>query len=127
MKSWIGIAIVIIGIIHIVVGFLLIGQVGLELIQEGLFNTIHGEPMREAFFWFTFSGFCLIILGQTVHWMESRSIQVPAFLGWSLFGITLLTVCIMPVSGAWLMFIPVYGLIRNKVFSAKTGRRDLAK
>lgn len=127
MKSWIGIAIVIIGIIHIVVGFLLIGQVGLELIQEGLFNTIHGEPMREAFFWFTFSGVCLIILGQTVHWMESRSIPVPAFLGRSLLGITLLTVCIMPVSGAWLMFIPAYGLIRNKVSSAKTSRRDLAK
>lgn len=114
MKNWIGRAIILIGIIHTVVGFLVIGQVGVALLREGLFNTVNGEPMREAFFWFIFSGILLIVLGQLIHWVAAQSFAFPAFLGWSLLAITLLGVFIMPASGIWLMFIPCYGLIRRQ-------------
>ena len=33
---------------------------------SGLFNTVNGQPVREAAFWFLFSGFALMILGALV-------------------------------------------------------------
>lgn len=113
-SKWIGRFIVLIGIIHISVGLLLIGDIGLELLQEGLFNTVHGQPMREAFFWFVFGGLTMIIIGLLVNWYEQESIAFPSFLGWSLLGLSLLVVFVMPVSGGWLMLIPALAILKRK-------------
>lgn len=112
-KKWIGRFIVFIGIVHISVGFILIGDVGLELLREGLFNTVHGQPMREAFFWFVFGGLTMMIIGGLVHWHERQQVVFPTFLGWSLLSLSLLVVLIMPVSGGWLLLIPSLAILRR--------------
>lgn len=112
-KKWIGRFIVFIGIVHISVGFILIGDVGLELLREGLFNTVYGQPMREAFFWFSFGGLTMIIIGKLVHWYEQQVIPFPTFLGWSLLGLSLLVVFIMPASGGWLLLIPSVAILNK--------------
>lgn len=113
-KKWIGWFIIFIGIIHISVGLLLIGDVGMELLREGLFNTVNGEPMREAFFWFTFGGLSMIIIGQLTNWYEQQETAFPNFLGWSLLALSLLVVLVMPASGGWLMLVPAIAILRQK-------------
>jgi len=61
-KNWIGKSLIIIGIIHsLFCLFLIVPQMG-ELLDECLFNTINGQPKREAFLWFTFGGFAIMML-----------------------------------------------------------------
>ena len=112
MKNWIGRFIQFIGILHISVGIILLGHIGLELLQDGLFNTVNGQPMREAFFWFIFTGFLIVIIGQIVHWLEGNQAIIPTSLGWSLFVLSTLGVFIMPASGIWLMFVPAIGILK---------------
>ena len=113
MKNWIGKVIIIIGLIHISVGLILLWSTLAELLSEGLFNTVHGQAMREGFFWFTFFGVLLIILGAWLNWCERKQQQLPSFLGWSLLGMVAVMLFIMPVSGAWLMLVPIGGIIKR--------------
>ena len=114
MKNWIGLSIIAIGIIHTIFGIVFLYPVLLELWQEGLFNTVHGEPMREACFWFLFAGFAMMLIGALVHWIEKQVLLLPRFLGWSLLAIGLGVVLIMPVSGGWLLFVPTFGALLRK-------------
>ena len=126
MKIWIGKAIIIIGIIHNVFGFVVFRSTLFELFSAGLFNTVNGQPVREIAFWFIFAGFFAILFGLLVDWVERKGLELPKFLGWSLLALTLMTVTIMPVSGGWLMFIPAFGAIAksNKI---KGNEKLLAK
>ena len=67
MKNWIGISIMVIGIIHTIIGVLILHPTLTELWQEGLFNTVHGQPMREATFWFLFGGVAMLLIGALVR------------------------------------------------------------
>lgn len=119
-KKWIGISIILIGILHLSVGLIFIGHIGLQLLQEGLFNTVNGEPMREAFFWFMFGGLTMIIIGKLVGWYEEQEIDIPHFVGWSLLSLSLLVVIVMPISGGWLMLIPATALLRRNRYIQST-------
>lgn len=111
MKNWKGNFIVGIGLLHTVLGCIMLYPVANTLLREGLFNTVNGEPEREAFFWFIFAGLSLIILGLWLSWSEKNQIPWPGFLPWVLLGLTSLSLFIMPISGAWLMYIPVLALL----------------
>ena len=114
MKNWIGKFIIFIGVLHTFFGLaFILPQMG-ELLDEGIFNTINGQPKREAFLWFLFSGFLLLILGGLVNWMERHEYSLPKFLGWALFIVTACAVFLSPQSGGWLIFIPAIGLILKK-------------
>lgn len=114
MKNWIGLSIMVIGIIHSLFGMVFLNETLAELLREGLFNTVHGQPMREATFWFLFGGIAMILIGALVRWMEKQNYQLPRFLGWSLLAIAVAVVFIMPASGGWLMFVPAFGALVNK-------------
>jgi len=114
MKSWVGISIIIIGIIHSVFGFVFFHSTIIEVFYDGFVNTVNMQPMREWGFWFLFFGFLLIILGLLVDWCERKKLSLPKFFGWMLLVFTSLLVIIMPFSGGWLMFIPSIGLIVRK-------------
>ncbi len=111
MKAWIGKSIIIIGIIHSVFGFVVFRSTISEIFGEGLLNTVNGQPIREAVFWFIFFGFLLIIFGLFIHWYEQKGLRLPSFLGWSFLIFTITIVAIMPISGGWLMLIPSIGAI----------------
>lgn len=111
MKNWIGKSIIFIGIIHtLFCVFLIVPQMG-ELLDEKLFNTINGQPKREAFLWFTFSGFMMMLIGSIINWIENQNIKIPKFIGYSLFAITGFTLFFSPMSGGWLLLIPAIAIL----------------
>ena len=87
------------GIIHNLVGLGVGFQVLAEMLQEGLFNTVHLQFDREAIFWFLFSGFAMMLWGVLLLSME----RIPALFSWSLLGLSVLGAFIMPASGFWLV------------------------
>ncbi len=109
MKNWIGKSIIIIGAIDTLLGMIFLHEVWKELMADGLFNTVNGEPPREAFFWFVMAGVLMILIGVLVDWIQENLDTLPRFLGWALLAITVFTVFIMPASGAWLFLIPTIG------------------
>ncbi|MEO1261347.1 MAG: DUF6463 family protein [Bacteroidota bacterium] len=114
MKNWIGLSIVAIGGIHTVFGIVFLRPTLLELWQEGLFNTVNGQPVREACFWFLFAGAAMAMIGALVNHLEKQGTSFPRFLGWSLLTIAVSVVFIMPASGGWLMLVPAIGaLLKN--------------
>ncbi len=119
MKNWIGKSLFGIGILHTLVGVLLLTPlVGEELLADGLFNTINGQPKREAFLWFLTSGFFMLIVGGLINSIEKNRGNIPTFLGWSLLATALFVIFFSPLSGAWLILIPATALIlknNNKV------------
>lgn len=115
MKNWIGKFVFGIGALHTLVGLvLLVPLVGDELLADGLFNSINGQPKREAFLWFLMSGFLILIIGGLLNFMENNTQAIPSFLGWSLLAIALFAVFFSPLSGGWLIFIPAIALISKK-------------
>ena len=115
MLAWIGKSIVFIAIIHSVFGFVAFRSTLVEVFGDGIINTVNGQPEREFVFWFLFFGFMAIIAGALIDWCERNFGNLPGFLGWSLLALTVVCVTIMPVSGAWTLFVPAIGAIfRNR-------------
>ncbi|MCI4669553.1 MAG: DUF6463 family protein [Bacteroidia bacterium] len=110
MKNWIGKTIIGIGLIHTAFGMVVFWSIFAEILNEGLFNTVNQQPIREAFYWFEFFGLVLMILGALINWMEFKQEAIPGFLKWSLLGMSAVMVFIQPVTGAWLMAIPLFGM-----------------
>lgn len=112
MKNWIGKFLFGIGVLHTLFGLiLLLPLIGAELLEDGLLNTINGQPKREAFLWFLISGFFMLVVGGLINFLEKNQQPIPHFLGWSLLGITLFTLFFSPLSGAWLILVPAIALI----------------
>lgn len=114
MKNWIGKALFGIGVLHTIIGLVVIlPLVSEELIADGIFNAVNGQPKREAFLWFLFSGFLLILLGALVNFMETNQQEIPTFLAWSLLAMTVFMLLLSPLSGGWLILVPTIALIRR--------------
>lgn len=114
MKNWIGKSLIGIGIIHTLFClFLIVPQMG-ELLDEGLINTINGQPKREAFLWFTYSGFALMIIGAIINWIENQNIKIPKFVGVTLLASTIFMLFFSPASGVWLILIPAIAILLKK-------------
>ncbi len=122
-KKWIGKAIASIGILHTALGFVFGWSIFRELLNDGLFNTVNGQMDREFFFWFTMFGVILFLFGALASWAEQTIGQLPIWMAWACFVLTIVMVFIMPISGAWLMLIPTIGLLlqhRNAAASMTT-------
>lgn len=120
MKAWIGKSLLIIGIGHSLLGSIVFRSAYASILKENLVNTItlNGNSSKEEAFWFLISGFALMIIGGLVGYIESKNIEIPVFLIWSLILVTAIGVFMMPVSGFWLLLLPITGLLfkyKNKV------------
>jgi hypothetical protein len=115
MRSWIGKSVVFIGAVHCMFGLVVFRSTLAELFGEGLINTVNGQPEREFAFWFLFFGFMAIIAGALIDWCERTVGMLPGFLGWSLLTLTVVCVTIMPVSGAWAIFVPAIAAIMRSL------------
>ena len=110
MKYWIGLSIIGIGTLHCIVGGLVLGHVFQELLGEGLFNTVNQQPLREAFYWFMAFGLLLMLFGWLIYWLEQQAVTLPRNLAILLSVFLVILLFIMPISGAWLMWVPVGGI-----------------
>jgi hypothetical protein len=73
---------------------------------DGFFGAVELDPSqlgRETAFWHLTFGAMVVILGGLVHWTQSRTGTLPAFLGWSLLALGLFGAILVPVSGFWLV------------------------
>lgn len=112
MKHWIGRWVMGVAIIHILVAVVLFSEVLSSIVQDGVFDTIGEDPMRVASVWFLLFGPVLFILGIVlVSWERKTSLPLPKSAGWALLFLGIFGVALMPVSGFWLIFPPVAGIL----------------
>lgn len=94
-----------IGIFHNVVGLIVGQNIILEIIEDGVLNTIHLDHDRNAVFWFLATGFFWIIMG--LHWQSLIRIYnrpLSALVGWGMLIFAVVGVFLSPDSGIWLFF-----------------------
>ncbi|MDR3057011.1 MAG: DUF6463 family protein [Prevotella sp.] len=101
-----GIFLIITGILHTIVALVLGKDTYLEIIHDGLINTIADNYTREFAFWFLICGIILIVFGQILHYyIRKEQKPAPLFLGYYLLIFAILGCIVEPISGFWL-FIP---------------------
>ena len=109
--AWIGKALFFVGVVHSLFGLVALRSILGVLWDEGLINTVNGQPDREFAFWFIAFGILTMILGAFVNSCEKRNVPFPRFFGWTLLAFTAVIVTIMPISGGWLVLIPAIGAV----------------
>jgi hypothetical protein len=113
--AWIGKWLFAVGVIHLSFGLVFMHDTLGLLWAEGLWNTVNGQPPREAVFWFLCTGIMLLIVGVLVNQGERESHAIPRFVTWSFAALTVIGVVVMPISGIWLMIPPAIGMaIRSR-------------
>ena len=113
-KIWIGRWTLFVAIVHTTFGLLLGGAVLLGLVKRGVFNSVGNDPANNMVVWFLLFGAVLALLGMAITALE-RSAHFPSAKPLAI-GIMLMTtmgVILMPVSGFWLMYAAVVGLLRQ--------------
>lgn len=101
-----GLFLVITGILHTIIALFLNWRVYLDVIKDGLINTMGRESDRAFGFWFLICGVLIILLGQTLHYYQKQTQKpVPLFLGYSILILAIIGCVIHPISGFWL-FLP---------------------
>lgn len=103
MKRWIGIYLMVVGVLHTAVGMRFFAPTLRQQLAEGMWNTLGRIPERQWAFWFLMLGFALIVLGALVDWIEAGKLRPPRRLAAGLSLITLAGVVMMPVSPFWLL------------------------
>jgi hypothetical protein len=114
--AWIGKWLFAVGVIHLSFGLAFMHETLALLWSERLWNTVNGQPPREAVFWFLCTGVVLLIVGVLVNQVEREVLRIPRFVTWSFAGLVVVGVVVMPISGIWLLIPPVLGmLVRNRI------------
>lgn len=115
MKHWIGRWLIAVSVAHTLFAIIVFRSVLSSIIQSGVFNTVGSDPMTGVVVWFVLFGAMLFICGLAVSALERSSPNaLPASLGWSLLGLTVLGVVLMPASGFWLALPPALAIILRK-------------
>lgn len=124
MRAWIGKSIIFIGIVHSVFGTAVYSDEIAAIFSNGIFDTVDGHVERQIAFWFLFFGFTAIIAGLLADWCERHFRRLPGFFGVSLLLMASAFVVLMPVSGAWLLFVPAVATILRSIAADIKGKVD---
>lgn len=95
------------GIGHTLLGFVLFHAPLGAIAHEGFINTIRfGQFDRTTAFWFILFGPACFLLGQLVgHAFERSDRWVLSLIGWNLLAMGVGGVLVMPVSGFWILIV----------------------
>ena len=112
-----GYLLIVIGVIHVLVGFWICAKPIADIVRNGLFNAISPNIFapnfdREAAFWFMMFALPLFALGQLCFWVQAQGIVLPTFLGWNLLAISVIGIFFVPISGFWLLILPAILMVR---------------
>jgi hypothetical protein len=115
MKNWISKWLIFVSAGHTVVGFLLFGNIYMQMFLNGLFKTVDSQSTAAAT-WYLLFGFLLFIVSFLVLTIEKHdTLKVPNSIAMALFMLTTLGVILMPASGFWLVYPATIGIIfKNK-------------
>lgn len=114
MKRWMGRWLVAVSAVHTLFALVVFKTQLVSIVQRGVFNTVLGDAMTGVAVWFVLFGGALFICGLAIDALERSSSPLPKSVGWSLFGLALAGVCLMPASGFWLAFPPAIAIIARK-------------
>ena len=109
--AWIGKWLFAVGVIHSSFGLVFGLKTLAVLWSERVFNTVNGQPAREAIFWFLYTGFLLLVVGALIDQVERRGLPIPRLVTLSFVVMTAIGVVVMPISGIWLLIPPVAGML----------------
>lgn len=109
--AWIGKWMIGVAVIHLILGFVFMRGTLAILVSEGFFNTVNGQPPREATFWFLYTGFMLLLLGVALNRLEKLDQPLPKAVSWGFPALTALGAVVMPISGIWLLIPPAIGML----------------
>ena len=109
--AWIGKWLFGVGVIHLTFGLVFMHETLALLWSERLWNTVNGQPPREAVFWFLCTGLMLLITGVLIDQLEHERLVIPRFVTWSFAVLTVIGVVVMPISGIWLLIPPAAGMV----------------
>lgn len=91
------------GVLHLLYGCVAYAGALADIGGDGLFNTVDGHGDRETAFWYVVSGLLFGLVGFLAAWAEARTGTLPRFLGWSLLGLGVAGVVLMPISPFWVV------------------------
>jgi hypothetical protein len=107
MRRHAGLALIVVGIIHVALFSVLYRDRYAAIARDGLVGAVDGDAEREAAFWTMGFGVLLLTVGSLLHRVETyRGEGSPAFTGWMLLGLGLVGGILMPASPFWL-FVPL--------------------
>jgi len=113
----VGLALAIVGIVHVLVTPLVVGNSLRSIIEGGVVATVEREPalavLRGLGFWYVTAGLAMIMLGVLVIWIERTTSSVPLLLPWMLVGLTAWGVLLMPVSPFWAFLVIAFLAFRK--------------
>lgn len=109
-KRWIGRWIIAVAALHTVFGLVVFHGLIAQIIQRGIWNSIGDDPLRGAVAWFLLAGGFMAVAGLAIDVCERSAVPLRST-GWSLLVVTLLTIVLMPVSGAWLLLPPALAMV----------------
>lgn len=102
--------------IHTIVGIIVYWQQIIDIANDGVINAVKPQlyANRAAAFWFFLFGVLMFMIAQLMNWLiRNKGIDIPKFVGIHLLVISLIGVCLLPVSGFWLI-IPQAIIILRK-------------
>jgi hypothetical protein len=113
-KRWIGRWIIAVAALHTMFGLLAFAPVLQRMAAAGFWDSVGTNAMRGGAAWFLLSGGFMLIGGLAADVCERSNIgRALRPTGWALLIITIITIILMPVSGAWLLLPPAIAMIRR--------------
>ena len=114
-KRWIGRWIIVVAALHTLIGLVVFAPILQAMIDDGLWNSVGEIPMRNVAAWFLIGGGFMLVIGIAIDACEHHA--GPHLLrptGWAMLVVTIITIILMPVSGAWLLVPPAVAMIRRR-------------
>lgn len=103
--------------IHTIFGFIAFSDIWMQIINEGLFNSIGEDYAKGAVIWFFLFGPLLFSYGYLIRHTEISQGKCPDHVLWHMLALFFLGAFFMPESGFWLLLIPFgTGLWQRKKF-----------
>jgi hypothetical protein len=107
-----GLALIAIGLIHILIALFIPGAIGFsgiwqEITDVGMVNAVKPEALRIwGYYWFLVSGFFTVLYGFLCHWIEhSLNRPLPLLAGWGLLAVSCFGIVLDIDTGFWLVLL----------------------
>jgi hypothetical protein len=102
----IGNFIMVIGVLHLITGFVENWNVAIEIFRSGIINTVDETPERLVFFWFEISGLFVLLAGSFLqHYLNENKKPIPKRYGYYLLSIGIIGCVLEPVSGFYVFIL----------------------
>lgn len=114
-KRWIGRWLMAVAVIHTLFAVVEFHSVLATIGRLGVLDAVGTDPMRGAVTWFVLFGLMLFIAGLAASALEQVTGGVlPRSFGWSLLGLAVLGIVLMPASGFWLVLPPAFAVLTRR-------------